>query len=104
MVWFLHGGRLLSAILVWQPDSIESAPTAAYQPSTKLGTPSQAYLNAHNRVLVQPFTRNHARNYARERRRQLPCSHCFLQRCLKRNTRSPVKVKSILPSSSTIEL
>src|ERR1051326_3841772 len=27
-------------IRVWQPDSIESAPTAAHQPSTKLGTPS----------------------------------------------------------------
>ncbi|HEV2381076.1 MAG TPA: two-component regulator propeller domain-containing protein [Terriglobia bacterium] len=36
----LHGGRLLSVFCVWQPDSIESAPTAAYQPSTKLGTPS----------------------------------------------------------------
>jgi hypothetical protein len=30
----LHGGRLLSVFCVWQPDSIESAPTAAYQPST----------------------------------------------------------------------
>jgi hypothetical protein len=40
VVSFLHGGRLLSVFCVWQPDSIESAPPAAYQPSTKLGTPS----------------------------------------------------------------
>jgi len=33
VVRFLHGGRLLSVICVWQPDSIESAPTAAYPDS-----------------------------------------------------------------------
>src|SRR5215472_7555350 len=36
VVSFLHGGRLLSVFCVWQPDSIESVPTAAYQPSTRL--------------------------------------------------------------------
>ncbi|MGA8869981.1 MAG: hypothetical protein WB460_02515, partial [Candidatus Acidiferrales bacterium] len=40
VVRFLHGGRLLSGFCVWQPDSIESAPTAAYQPSTNCETSS----------------------------------------------------------------
>ena len=37
VVSFLHAVGFFR-IRVWQPDSIESAPTAAYQPSTKLGT------------------------------------------------------------------
>ena len=45
-VRFLHGGRLLSVFCVWQPDSIESAPTAACQPSTSTETCSLLSANA----------------------------------------------------------
>ena len=44
VIRFLHGGWLLSDSS-WQPDSIETGATAAYQPSTRLGTPSDAKLH-----------------------------------------------------------
>jgi len=39
LVSSLHGGRLLSVFCVWQPDSIESAPTAAYDLQLNSGRP-----------------------------------------------------------------